>query len=446
MADADPALAAVVAALHATLGRELADPEQRFVVGYSGGIDSTVLLGALVREVARERVRALHIDHGLAPDSVRWARHCESVGRALDVAVESIRVAVEPRGSYESGARLARYRAFEARIGVDDVLLLAHNANDQAETLLLRLAQGRRAAGMPARRAIGLGVLVRPLLDVTRETIASAARAVGLDWIEDASNADVAHDRNYLRHVVLPKLSARFPEVVTRLARGADALARLQALADRALDVEAGDSRGGRLPIAQLRASDQRASLVRHWLVRCGVHGVTQRAIGELFRQLDLAELSPQSGRAAVHVSPRHEIRALAGDLHVAAAGPRAFAPVLWRLGAAPEASLDLPAARLLAGWTGSCAPPAACVEVRPRAGGERLLVGHGDATKSVKVKALLHAARVAPWQRASYPLVFCDGRLAVVPGVAVAKDVAERFSTSPAPRDGGRWLFSLAS
>src|SRR5262249_22799030 len=160
----------------------------------------------------------------LQPESARWARHCESVGRSLGVAVQAVLVDVPMRGSREANARKARYRAFESWVMPNDVLLLAHNANDQAETVLLKLVQGRRAGGMPERRRIGQGVLVRPLLHVPRDSIAAAAHAIGIAWVDDPSNRELAPDRNFLRHQVIPRLSTRWPDAVARLAAQADAL------------------------------------------------------------------------------------------------------------------------------------------------------------------------------------------------------------------------------
>src|SRR5690606_13429658 len=112
-----------------------------------------------------------------------------------------------PGESLETRARHARYTAFEEVLEEGDVLFQAHHQDDQMETLLYRLGRGSGPAGlagMPARRPLGRGELCRPLLGFARCELERYARARGLRWIEDESNADERHDRNFLRHRVLP--------------------------------------------------------------------------------------------------------------------------------------------------------------------------------------------------------------------------------------------------
>lgn len=214
-------------------------PQRRYWVAYSGGLDSQVLLHAL--SVSREHLPAglgaVHVDHGLQPDSQAWQARCQSLCQAWDMPCQSLRVNAEPAPgeSPEAAARSARYAALSAWLPFDDCLLTAHHQDDQAETLLLQLLRGsgpRGLAAMPAVAPLGRGWLVRPLLTFTRNDLRGYALACGLDWIEDPSNADPAYDRNFLRAEVLPQLSRRWPGMSRVLARAA----RHQSEAARLLD------------------------------------------------------------------------------------------------------------------------------------------------------------------------------------------------------------------
>src|SRR4051812_21534872 len=125
---------------------------KRFLVGLSGGVDSVVLLHALAAEGVD--LRAAHVHHGISPNADDWARFCRAFCRRLGVPLAVRRVRVRKRS--EAAAREARYAALGKM--KFDVLVLAHQLDDQAETVLLNLLRGagaRGASGMPARGAIG---------------------------------------------------------------------------------------------------------------------------------------------------------------------------------------------------------------------------------------------------------------------------------------------------
>ncbi len=178
-------------------------PGPRLCVGYSGGVDSTVLL-ALLADLRREfalHLSAVHVHHGLSSQADAWVTHCREQCASLDVPLRVERVVVDRAGlGLEAAAREARYRVFA---GLDaDALVLAHQRDDQAETLLLQLLRGagmKGLAAMPEERGLGRMKLLRPLLAVPRGEIESHARAHGLVWVEDASNGDTALRRNAAR-------------------------------------------------------------------------------------------------------------------------------------------------------------------------------------------------------------------------------------------------------
>jgi tRNA(Ile)-lysidine synthase len=188
-------------------------------VAYSGGLDSTVLLHALARAITDRtnyRMRAAHVDHRLHPDSAKWLEHCERVAQSLQIELVPlvVTVASDPELSPEAAAREVRYAALRQILKPNEVLLTAHHADDQLETILLALMRGaglRGLSAVPSVQIFGGGWLARPMLDFSRAELEEWARAEQLQWLEDPSNENTSFDRNFLRHRVLPALRERWP-------------------------------------------------------------------------------------------------------------------------------------------------------------------------------------------------------------------------------------------
>ena len=382
-------------------------------VGYSGGLDSTVLLHAAAATAAPAvPVVAVHVNHGLHPQAARWQRHCADVCSELGVACVARVVEVAGRGGLEARARSARYRVFAellARPG--SLLLLAHHGDDQTETALLRLLQGRGLYGMPQARPLAAGRLVRPLLYLPRSVLADYARAQGLRWVDDPGNADDSMDRNYLRHRVLPVLRQRWPDLDGALA-GALERARL---ADELITAGLGDlARSDSLAVSAVTGRDaaERPELLRLWLAARGVAAPPRGALAEFARQLDACnDRQPALGAGPV------TLRRYRGRIYLTAAPPRLEA--CYRLPLPGSLRLPHGELRVLADATGFA--PSGTLEVRFRRGGERLSAGRHHRP----VKQLLQDAGVPPWQRDIYPLVYDGAGLAGVPGIAHRQDGA---------------------
>jgi len=216
-------------------------------IAYSGGIDSTVLLHAanIACQQSGHALKAIHINHQIHKDSEQWADHCIDQCRLLGIEINTICVDVQQFSQHgaEGAARAARYQAFENTLSEQDVLFTAHHADDQIETILLQLFRGAGVHGLAAcapTRAVGKALLVRPLLENSRQEIECYAEQNQLQWRDDPSNDSLLHDRNYLRHKVMPLLHARWQGLRETMGRSSqwqgesaemlDSLAKLDAI------------------------------------------------------------------------------------------------------------------------------------------------------------------------------------------------------------------------
>ena len=375
----------------------------------------------------RADVTAVHVDHGLHPDAARWERHCARVCRGLGAGFIGKRA--DAGSGSEAAARAARYGVFDELLGIDDLLLLGHHRDDQAETVLLRLVQGRAPLGMPrTRRLRGGARILRPWLSIPREALLRHAREAGLDWIEDPTNLTVGFDRNFLRREIVPKLAERWPGVTGTLAAGAATQLARDALLDRlagggltdagasggtaeGLPAEPGAGRDRKLALEEFPA-DLRVAVLRLWLRSLGEHSAGDSALAEFVRQLDApSDAHPRlnlrhgvlrrHGAMAVYTEPDFELRSS------------------YRLEL--PGTLALPHGDLVAERDAGGFHATGTLEVRFRRGGERLRCG--GRTRSVK--NLLRERGIPPWRRRTWPLIYGENTLLAVPDVASADSPA---------------------
>ena len=400
----------------------LAPGEGTVAVAFSGGLDSTVLLHLAAADPAlRARgLRAVHVDHGLHPDSAMWAETCGDACASLGVAFESRRVAVHDSGEgLEAAARAARHAAWLDSQAEGEVIALAHHRDDQAETVLLRLLRGSGdgLGAMLPRRAFGRGWLWRPLLAVPRSVLREQALAQGLRWIEDPSNASEHHDRNFLRHRVMPALQQRWPQADAAFARSASLLATQQELlagedVRRLAQVQGLDSASLSVPALLAQPTAWQHRLLRRWTAELGLPMLSAQALATISGELLLARPDARA-QFAWSGAVIHRWRDL---LH--AGRPLAPLPDDWRSPWDGTSTLALPSGDRL-----QLSPPQpfeASVTVRARQGGERLVLP--GRTHSSELKHVLQDLGVPPWQRERLPLLFApDGELLAAGDVALS-------------------------
>jgi tRNA(Ile)-lysidine synthase len=194
----------------------------RVLAAVSGGADS-VCLAHFLAHLSRRRgfsLRIVHVHHGLrGRDADRDAEFTARLGKALGLETAVIRIKIAGKG--EAAARRARYAALvkEARRRKCGKIALAHQLDDQAETVLLNLIRGSKFAGIPARRPLAPGIeAVRPLLPVSRSEVLTYLKLHGLKHRVDKTNRDDAFTRNWIRRKVLPLLESRNPRIREHLS------------------------------------------------------------------------------------------------------------------------------------------------------------------------------------------------------------------------------------
>lgn len=417
-------------------------PGRHLTLALSGGADSVALLDILAQLRTRLHfpLSAVHVNHQISPNAADWAEFCARLCAGYNIPLQVVQVDLkhQPGESLEALARDARYRVFaEQQTGF---IVLAQHLDDQAETLLLQLLRGAGAKGMSAMAELGCQhvgaglpaisadsraspLLLRPLLDISRRTILDYAALRGLHWVEDESNADIAYDRNYLRHRVMPVLERRFPGYRVTFARASRNLAESAQLSDdlarldRAIAVV-----NGNLRVDALRSlSGARArNLLRYWLAEFGMPMPSAGRLENLLQQLcsarDDAQVRISLGDAV--------IRRYRGEVHIEEKTPAPLSEpaLIW----SHQDMLDLPGPggrlvfeRTMGQGLSLARLTAAPVTVRLRQGGERLRPDCLRPTRSLK--NLLQEAGMPPWQRQRLPLLFSGEKLVFVPGIGTA-------------------------
>jgi tRNA(Ile)-lysidine synthase len=359
-------------------------------VGLSGGVDSVVLL----HQLKDRGVSAIHVHHGLSANADAWANFCRKLCKRWGIPLRVRRVRVRRAGEgLEAAARESRYQVF--RNAASNVIALAHNLDDQAETVLMNLLRGtgvRGASGMAERSRLDGKTIWRPLLDTSRKEILEYARKHGLEWIEDESNADQTLTRNFIRGSVGPLLERKFPQWKRSLARAARHFAKKGA---------------------------GQEELLRKLLRTKGLRAPSEAKLAEMLRQL-------ASGGARTLI--QHDgtrLRVYRNELQFEQ--PADSFSVEWK----GERRVALPGGEVRFkrvrgdGIDCDALKDGACF-IRPRSGGERLQMHPRRPRRTLK--NLFQEAGIPPWERERLPLIYCDGTLVW----AARLGVDERWRATP--------------
>ncbi|MFC7780924.1 tRNA lysidine(34) synthetase TilS [Legionella taurinensis] len=400
--------------------RDLAAYEHLFV-GFSGGLDSTVLLHLLSQHPAFiKKVTAVHINHGLSRNASLWQEHCERLCEQWQVNFIALTVRCDHRANVEEAARVARYQALGALIKKNNCLLMGHHLDDQAETLLLHLFRGAGVDGLtaiPEKSTVGEGDLRRPLLSCTRQSLQAYALEHRLRFIDDESNANTRFSRNFLRQDIFPLLKGRWPGVTRNLARTAEHCRLAQAnLTDLAhLDCPSLAEKSRVLPLLPLlRLNRARlGNVLRTWLRQHDVRMPNTLTFNRLMDEM--IQAAPDSN-PEIHWQ-QVTIKRYQHHLYLSPSRPECTSPLPWTT--FPN-TLCLQGMGKLTAETadeGLFIPSGSQLAIRFREGGDTFY-WHGQ---NKSLKKLFQEWKIPPWQRQQIPLLYVDNQLAAVIGYAVS-------------------------
>jgi tRNA(Ile)-lysidine synthase len=389
---------------------DMKSPDNGWWVGFSGGLDSTVLLHLLKSAYPKLAIAAIHVNHQISPNADDWQQHCEHLCQQWGVKLVVEKVSVKNQGyGIEDAARSARYGAFKKYLLPNDYLLTAHHADDQAETMLLRLLRGtgsRGLSGIAAERVFDQQQnirLLRPLLSFTRDELAYYANHHQLQWIEDESNFSAEYDRNYLRLQVLPLLQSRWSKFqikwnqTAKLCSETETLLIEMAVADLRT-VEVSDERIGesinRILFSQLSGPRQH-NLLRYWLSIQGYSIPEQQHWNQIelqiFSEKTDSSINVQWGNVSLRVY-QDKIFALPLILpELTLSMTQSIADVSIKL-----LRSDLPN-----------------IHTRTRTGGERCRPAGRNHSQTLK--KCLQEFGLEPWLRDSVPLIYSENNLVAV-------------------------------
>ncbi len=390
-------------------------------VAYSGGLDSQVLLHLYAQSKYINKIKVIHIHHGLSKNADNWVEHCQKICEEFKIPliVKYLKINKIKKESLENIARQARYEIFEELLEENDVLLMAHHADDQAETFLLRAFRGSGVEGLsaiPQQRKLGKGILYRPLLNFSRLELQNYANENNLKWIEDESNQSEVFDRNFLRKQVIPMLKNRWKSLEKTLCRNAQIQTETaQLLLDVANEdlIKCQGNEKNILDIKKLlQLSEQRqANLLRFWLKSLGFEIPSKIKIKQIQEDILLSKIDRQPCVSWEGV----EIRRYRHNLYaMSPLPPKILQPIefIWNI----NEKLKLPFGELKAEKE-IFGLPNNTYQIRFRKGGETCFA-YGQHHE---VKKLLQEKGVPTWLRAFIPLIYHENILVAIPNVVIA-------------------------
>ncbi|MDB9947979.1 tRNA lysidine(34) synthetase TilS [Gammaproteobacteria bacterium] len=271
----------------------LVNPSKNILVAFSGGGDSTALLNYCYELKQKNHFKgslsAIHVNHAISPHASSWEGHCKNFcsQRNIPLICKSIKVDGKKSG-LESAARKGRYEVFKHNIYSGDQLLLAHHADDVAETLMFRLFRGTGIDGLggPIKsRKLGDGVMLRPWLDYSKSILISYLENRKPSFIEDESNASNDQDRNFIRNEILPLISQRWPQAKSQIQQTSSIISQHLDVHEKLIYAQFSDDLfQPSLSLESLKNIDEgmRNSVIRYWIKNNNIAAPNKKVLHEI--------------------------------------------------------------------------------------------------------------------------------------------------------------------
>ena len=284
----------------------IVDPSKNIIVVFSGGGDSTALLNYCYELKQKNHftgsLSAIHVNHAISPNASSWEEHCKNFcsKRNIPLICQSIKIDGKKSG-LESAARLRRYEVFKQNLYSDDQLLLAHHADDVAETLMFRLFRGTGIDGLngPIKsRKLGEGTLLRPWLGYPKAKLVGYLEDKRLDHIEDESNASNDQDRNFIRNEILPLISERWPHASSQIQQTSSLIAQHLDVHEKLIYSHFPDDLfQPNLSIESLQSIDKgmQNEVIRHWIKNNNIAVPNKKILHEITKAFIHAQPSTKT-------------------------------------------------------------------------------------------------------------------------------------------------------
>ena len=409
----------------------------RIAVAFSGGLDSSVLLHSLANiPEYKERVFAIHVNHGLSPNSKSWIKHCEKFCTVLGVNFIPLTIDLENSKTNENILRQARYKALFSCLKKGDVLCTAHHQDDHIETILFRILRGtgiKGLAGIEKYSQIEGIDLIRPLISYSKKDLLDYGNKFNVNWIEDESNEDLSISRNFIRKKVIPNLkNDNWPEYKNSISYLSSKAKEANEILDEIafLDLKRCASESlDRLSILKIKElSHARAMNVLFTWLGINTHlGVSNKITDQVYKSIVLAS---ENSNPVVTFGKRggsgsFQIRRFNNFLrHLPLTETEILSnKKVWKWNT--NNPLELPTGTLSMqlslgkGISTQLTEPG--ISIKGRIGGERCKPE--GRSKSQKLKKLFQEYRVPPWVRDRIPLVYVGDQLAAVSDLWVCEE-----------------------
>ena len=414
---------------------------KRIGIGFSGGLDSYVLLHSLLVSLEdTSKLVVIHINHGISKDSDLWERKCKDIACDLNIPFYTKKLDFKNLNVSEDILREARYKAFEEWAQEDDLICTAHHKDDQLETVFFRLMRGTGIEGLKGipvwRKVSGLSYF-RPFLDFSKKELLEYAELNGIKWIEDESNLDIKFSRNFIRNSVFPLLLKVWPRFGKSLQFLSKEALHSQSILDEISENDLESCRlGASKELSVLKVNGFSYQRIRNLLYRWLSESTSvSPSVKQLEEVLNLITRKQDSQDHVILISSKnnnnsHDLRMFRQVLYLL---PKEYCTELdqyeesvWNL----ENDLLLPTGKIglkeTKGKGLSLIHKSKKITVKGREGGERCKPFGRD--RSQKLKKLLQESDISPWLRDRLPLIYVDKELAAVADLWVC----DKFHTHP--------------
>ena len=410
---------------HLTLNNKILDDFDKLGIAFSGGLDSSVLLNLISDQVIpKDRITALHINHGINNDSDKWEEFCAQIADELGVNFKSWKLKDLEKIS-EDTLRNKRHEVFKSWADHNDLIITGHHLDDHTETVLFRLFRGTGIQGLEGIREISKVRDInfyRPFLKNKKKEILKYAQEHNLSWVEDDSNRESKFSRNMIRNDLMPKIISRWPSIGKSIGKlSEEAKWNQKILTDIAReDLAYIDARKDKINMQRLKtlSNERQKNVIVFWLNNQNDIYVPSKLIFQILSSI--AEPSSESRSFIIRSdSLNTDIRIIVSSKEIRMVDQGSLRPlpenlrVNWDL----KKSIKIPSGELSTQESYGKGLDKKYLKddviIKARVGGERCKPFGRD--KSQKIKNLFQEFEIPDWKRNSIPLIYINDRIAAV-------------------------------